>query len=71
MDSNKIANWLQVAGNLGLLAGLVLVGFQISEKHKAGQSRSAFHCHFRCHSIQRSDARRESRNCFREGSQRS
>ena len=31
MDSNKISNWLQVAGNFGLLAGLVLVGFQINQ----------------------------------------
>ena len=31
MDSNKLSNWLQVAGNFGLLAGLVLVGFQINQ----------------------------------------
>ena len=31
MDSNKISNWLQVAGSFGLLAGLVLVGFQINQ----------------------------------------
>ena len=31
MDSNKISNWLQVAGNFGLLAGLILVGFQINQ----------------------------------------
>ena len=31
MDSNKISNRLQVAGNFGLLAGLVLVAFQINQ----------------------------------------
>jgi len=31
MDSNKISNWLQVAGNFGLLAGLILVGFPINQ----------------------------------------
>ncbi len=31
MDSNKFSNWLQVAGNFGLLAGLILVGFQINQ----------------------------------------
>ena len=32
MDSNKISNWLQVAGNFGLLAGLALVVVQINQK---------------------------------------
>ncbi len=31
MDSIKISSWLQVAGNFGLLAGLILVGFQINQ----------------------------------------
>ena len=31
MDSNKIANWLQVAGSFGLLAGLLLVAVQINQ----------------------------------------
>ena len=31
MDSNKLSNWLQVAGNFGLLAGLVLVAVQINQ----------------------------------------
>ena len=33
MDSNKISNWLQAAGNFGLLAGLVLVGFRDARKN--------------------------------------
>ncbi len=31
MDSNKLANWLQVVASIGLLGGLVLVGFQINQ----------------------------------------
>ena len=31
MDSNKVANWVQVGANFGLLAGLVLVAVQINQ----------------------------------------
>ena len=31
MDSNKLANWLQVVASIGLLGGLVLVGLQIKQ----------------------------------------
>ena len=31
MDSQKLLNWLQFTGTLGILAGLVLVGIQISQ----------------------------------------
>ena len=31
MDSNKLANWLQVGANFGLLGGLVLVAIQINQ----------------------------------------
>ena len=31
MDSSRLNNWLSIGGNLGLLAGLVLVAFQISQ----------------------------------------
>ena len=31
MDSNKLQNWLAVAGNVGLLAGLVLVALQLKQ----------------------------------------
>ncbi len=31
MDSNKLANWLQVCANFGLLGGLVLVAIQINQ----------------------------------------
>ena len=31
MDSTKVASWLQIIGNLGLLIGLVLVAVQINQ----------------------------------------
>ncbi len=31
MDSNKLANWLQVVASIGLLGGLVLVAIQINQ----------------------------------------
>ena len=31
MESNKLGHWLQVGANVGILAGLVLVGIQISQ----------------------------------------
>ena len=31
MESNKLGYWLQVSANIGILAGLLLVGFQINE----------------------------------------
>ncbi len=31
MDSNKFSNWLQVAPNIGILAGLILVGLQMQQ----------------------------------------
>ena len=31
MDTTKVANWLQIFGNLGLLVGLILVAFQINQ----------------------------------------
>ncbi len=31
MDSNKLANWLQVGANVGLISGLVLVAVQINQ----------------------------------------
>ena len=31
MDSSKLGNWLQIVGNLGLIAGLVLVAVQINQ----------------------------------------
>ena len=31
MDTSKLGNWLQVGANIGILAGLILVSFQISE----------------------------------------
>ncbi len=31
MDSSKIGKWLQIVGNLGLIAGLVLVAVQINQ----------------------------------------
>jgi hypothetical protein len=31
MDSSKLGNWLQILGNLGLIAGLVLVAVQINQ----------------------------------------
>ncbi len=31
MDTSKLANWLQICGNLGLLAGIVLVAVQINQ----------------------------------------
>ena len=31
MDSNKISGWLQVAANIGILAGLILVGLQMQQ----------------------------------------
>ena len=39
MDSNKLANWLQVGANIGLLGGLVLVAIQINQNSdQLGQS---------------------------------
>ena len=31
MESSKLGYWLQVGANIGLLAGLILVGFQIQQ----------------------------------------
>ena len=31
MNSNKLANWLQIGANIGILAGLILVGFQMQQ----------------------------------------
>ena len=31
MDSDKMGNWLQVGANLGIILGLVLVGFQLKQ----------------------------------------
>ena len=31
MDSSKLANWLQILGNLGLVVGLILVAVQINQ----------------------------------------
>ncbi len=31
MNSEKLANWLQIVGNLGILAGLVLVAVEINQ----------------------------------------
>ncbi len=31
MNSKKLANWLQIIGNLGILAGLVLVAIEINQ----------------------------------------
>ena len=31
MDSDKISNWIQVAPNIGILAGLILVGLQMQQ----------------------------------------
>ncbi len=38
MDSNKLANWLQVGANIGLLGGLVLVAIQISQSNAIATS---------------------------------
>ncbi len=34
MESSKIGYWLQVGANIGILAGLILVGFQINQNTK-------------------------------------
>ena len=31
MDSNKVANWLQIGGNIGIVVGLILVAVQIKQ----------------------------------------
>lgn len=31
MNTNKMANWLQIGGNLGIILGLVLVGLQLKQ----------------------------------------
>ncbi len=31
MDSNKLANWLQVGANIGIVGGLVLVALQLEQ----------------------------------------
>ena len=31
MNSEKLANWLQIVGNLGILAGLIMVAVQINQ----------------------------------------
>ncbi len=39
MDSNKLANWLQVAANIGILTGLILVGLQMQQNFKLSQGQ--------------------------------
>ncbi len=39
MGSNKLANWLQVAANIGILTGLILVGLQMQQNFKLSQSQ--------------------------------
>ena len=35
MNLDKLANWLQIIGNLGILAGLILVAMQINQNTQA------------------------------------
>ncbi len=42
MDSNKISNWLQVAGNFGLLAGLLVVGYQLYQDRQLKRAELIF-----------------------------
>ncbi len=42
MDTNKLSNWLQVAANLGLMAGIVMVAFQINQTSELTKDRLYF-----------------------------
>ena len=37
MDNSKLANWLQILANLGIVAGLILVGVQINQNTKIAE----------------------------------
>ena len=39
MDSAKVSNWLQIAGNFGLLAGLVLVAIQVNQNTQIARAQ--------------------------------
>jgi len=39
MDSSRFGNWLQVIGNLGLIAGLVLVAVQINQNTELSRAQ--------------------------------
>ena len=39
MESGKLANWLQIFGNIGLIAGLVLVAVQIKQNTDATKAQ--------------------------------
>ena len=34
MDTNRVANWLQIAANVGILGGLILVGLQMRQNEE-------------------------------------
>jgi hypothetical protein len=42
MDAGKLSNWLQVGGNLGIIAGLVLVAYQITQTADITRDRIYF-----------------------------
>ena len=39
MDSSRVANWLQIIGNLGLIIGLVLVAVQIKQNNDLAKAQ--------------------------------
>jgi hypothetical protein len=39
MNVNKLSNWLQIAANIGILGGLVLVGFQLQQNSEILQAQ--------------------------------
>lgn len=39
MDSGRFVNWLQIAGNFGLIAGLVLVAIQINQNTEIARAQ--------------------------------
>jgi hypothetical protein len=39
MDSSRLANWLQIIGNLGLIVGLVLVAVQIKQNNDLAKAQ--------------------------------
>jgi hypothetical protein len=39
MDSSRVANWLQIMGNLGLIIGLVLVAVQIKQNNDLAKAQ--------------------------------
>ena len=42
MQTERIGNWLQIAGNLGLIAGLILVAYQINQTADITKDRVYF-----------------------------